>query len=285
MWQEILNNFLKAKKLEGCSAKTLTYYNFNLFKLLSTIGKEVNDVTAEDVREYLLNYKEMRKVANSTLDNMRRVFSSFFGWLTKQRIIDYDPMIGVNRIKVEKRIKHAFTQEELNKMREGAPSLRDYAIIELLYSSGVRVGELVQINKQDICWSNRSIIVFGKGAKEREVYFNLAAKEALETYLDSRTDDNEALFVSLIRPYERISISACERMLHKFGTRLGIAAHPHKFRRTCATTLLNRGMAIQEVAQILGHAKVETTMIYCDTEQQKIARDYRRCMDQDYQEK
>lgn len=279
MWQDALNKFLQAKKLEGCSIKTITYYNFNLFKLLSTIGKDINEINTEDIRNYLFNYKEKRQVANSTLDNMRRVFSSFFGWLTKQRIIAYDPMIGVNKIKVEKRIKHAFTQEELKEMREGASTLRDRAIIELLYSSGIRVGELVLINKQDINWGTRSIIVFGKGAKEREVYFNLAAKDALENYLDSRTDEEEALFVSLTKPYERISIAACERMLHNLGTRLGISAHPHKFRRTCATTLLNRGMAIQEVAQILGHAKVETTMIYCDTEQQKIARDYKKYMD------
>ena len=276
--EELLTDFLDAKELEGLSKATLTQYKFNISKLLNSQEKELKDITTADIRKYLADYKRARGVTNVTLDNMRRNFASFFSWLHNEGKINKNPAAAVNKIKQEKVIKKPFTDEEIEILRENCKNLRERAVVEVLYSTGIRVGELVGLNKQDIDWNKRCAIVFGKGSKEREVYFNVKSEMALKKYIDSRNDENEALFVGLLPPYNRLKTSSIEASLRALGKRCDIICHPHKFRRTCATTLLNKGMPIQEVSRVLGHAKLETTMIYCTIDQEMVATNHKKYM-------
>jgi integrase/recombinase XerD len=273
-----LDDFLNVKALEGCSVKTLDQYKFNINKFLIKVGKDPLKITTQDIRKYLSDYKKERGVSNVTLDNMRRNFTSFFTWLHNEGLIQKNPAAAVNKIKADKVIKNPFTEEEMEKLRESCKNLREKAIIEILYSTGMRIGELEALNKDDINWRNNSIIVFGKGAKERVVYLNIKSKIALQKYLDGRSDNNEALFVGLRPPYDRIKISTYESVLRELGKRCDVKCHPHKFRRTCATQLLNKGMPIQEVSRVLGHAKLETTMIYCTIDQESVATSHKKLM-------
>lgn len=268
-------DFLDVKELEGCSEKTIKYYDFCLDKI--DITKEENEITTQDIRNFLMRYKRARNVSTVTLDNMRRVYNSYFAWLNNEGIISSNPCAAVSRIKSDKIIKKPFNDEELEILREAANNdLRLRAIIELLYSSGVRVSELVAINKNDIDWENQSIVVFGKGHKEREVYFNVKAKLLLKKYIESRDDNNEALFVNVRRPHGRLSKDRCEAILRKLGEECDIHCHPHRFRRTCATTLANKGMPIQEVSKVLGHAKIETTLLYCTVDQENVKMNHKK---------
>lgn len=276
--QDYLQEFLDVKALEGCSKATIENYRFNLNKFLLGVGKDPTQMVTQDIRKYLADYKRERGVSNTTLDNMRRVFQSFFSWLHKEGYVLKDPCAAVNKIKADKIIKNPYSDEEMELMREAAKNLREKAIIEVLYSTGMRVGELEKLNKDDIDFVNGKAIVFGKGAKEREVYFNVKAQLALKKYLENRNDTNEALFVGLQSPYNRLKVSTYEKILRELGGRCGVHCHPHRFRRTCATILLNKGMPIQEVSKVLGHAKLETTMIYCEIDQQSVATNHRKYM-------
>ena len=276
--QDYLQEFLDVKALEGCSKATIENYKFNLNKFLLGVGKDPTEIATQDIRKYLADYKRERGVSNTILDNMRRVFQSFFTWMHREGYIIKDPCAAVNKIRADKIIKNPYSDEEMELMREAAKNLREKAIIEVLYSTGMRIGELEKLNKDDIDFVNGKAIVFGKGAKEREVYFNVKAQLALKKYLENRNDTNEALFVGLQSPYNRLKVSTYEKILRELGGRCGVHCHPHRFRRTCATILLNKGMPIQEVSKVLGHAKLETTMIYCEIDQQSVATNHKKYM-------
>lgn len=276
--QNYLQEFLDVKALEGCSKVTIENYKFNLNKFLLGVGKDPTEIATQDIRKYLADYKRERGVSNTTLDNMRRVFQSFFTWMHREGYIIKDPCAAVNKIRADKIIKNPYSDEEMELMREAAKNLREKAIIEVLYSTGMRIGELEKLNKDDIDFVNGKAIVFGKGAKEREVYFNVKAQLALKKYLENRNDNNEALFVGLQSPYNRLKVSTYEKILRELGGRCGVHCHPHRFRRTCATILLNKGMPIQEVSKVLGHAKLETTLIYCEINQQSVAANHKKYM-------
>ena len=276
--QNYLQEFLDVKALEGCSKATIENYKFNLNKFLLGVGKDPTEIATQDIRKYLADYKRERGVSNTTLDNMRRVFQSFFTWMHREGYIIKDLCAAVNKIRADKIIKNPYSDEEMELIREAAKNLREKAIIEVLYSTGMRIGELEKLNKDDIDFVNGKAIVFGKGAKEREVYFNVKAQLALKKYLENRNDTNEALFVGLQSPYNRLKVSTYEKILRELGGRCGVHCHPHRFRRTCATILLNKGMPIQEVSKVLGHAKLETTLIYCEINQQSVAANHKKYM-------
>lgn len=275
--ERILCKFLTAKRIAGCSDETIKSYSFHLKKLILNLWKPLTDLETDDIRYYLANYKEQQKVSNVTLDNIRRSISSFFGWMHDEGLIQKNPMRRIARIKSEKVIKKPFSEEDLEKLRMNCKRERDLAIIEFLYSSGVRISEIVRLNRDQINFSQKDCIVFGKGAKERVVYLNSKACIHLKMYLESRTDNNPALFVSVRKPYNRLSKEAIETIIRNIGKVANVPkTHPHRFRRTMATNAINRGMPIQEVKEILGHEKIDTTMIYCVVSQDNIRLSHRR---------
>lgn len=267
-WVADLEDFLISKALEGKSPNTVERYRYELQRLLSYINKAVADITDGDISNYMRAYKAIRQISNQTLKNVRAVYSGFFAWLRDRDRIRRNPMVLVEDIKVEKKLKKPFTDEERELLLRNCETLRDKAMMEFLYSTAVRVSELAALNRDDIRWNTKDLIVFGKGSKERTVYLNDRTNMYIKEYLESRTDDNEALFVSIRSPHERISKRGIEDIIKRTGKRAGVEkAHPHRFRRTAATNALNRGMPVQEVAQLLGHAKLETTMVYCSVDQ------------------
>lgn len=278
-WHYWLNLFLARKGTEGKSERTLKHYQLQLKILLSYLNKNIEDITNEDLFCYLITYKNLKKVSNSYLDNMRLVFSSFFGWLQKKEYITKNPASGLEPIKSEQKLKKPFTGEEMEEIRKGCQNERDLAIVELLYSTAIRASELTNLNREDINFIGRDIVVFGKGKKEREVYLNARAFVHLKAYLESRTDDNEALFVSIRKPCQRLSVSGLEEVMRKIGRRTGVEnVHPHRFRRTSATDLLRAGMPITEVKEYLGHVKLDTTMIYCTVERDNVRNSHKKYM-------
>ena len=269
-WETELGIFLVRKRVEGRSEKTLIQYNLHLRRMLQCLNKPVEDITEGDLFLYIERYRRSRKVSGIYLDNIRLVFSSFFGWLHNKGYINKNPAAGLDPIKTEKRIKKPLSDTELEKLRRTCRLERDLALLEFLYSTGVRVSELVNLNRQDIDYNNRNAVVYGKGKKERETYLTAASCMHLREYLASRTDSNEALFVGLRAPHKRLTVSGVEDILRRLGRSTGITkVHPHRVRRTMATNILNKGMPVEEVREILGHVKLDTTMIYC---QVKIGR-------------
>lgn len=273
----ILCRFLAVKQLAGCSEETIKSYSFHLKKLILNLRKPLNEIKTNDIRYYLADYKERKKVSNVTLDNIRLCFSSFFSWMQDEGLISKNPMRRIGRIKAEKVIKKPFSDEDLEKLRMSCKRERDLAIVEFLYSSGVRVSEVVKLNRDQINFKQRDCIVFGKGSKERVVYLNSKACIHLQMYLESRDDDNPALFVSVKKPHNRLSKEAIEAILRNLGKSAGVThTHPHRFRRTMATNAINRGMPIQEVKEVLGHEKLDTTMIYCMISQDNVRLSHRK---------
>ncbi|WP_288930300.1 site-specific tyrosine recombinase/integron integrase [uncultured Dialister sp.] len=267
----LLSKFLSAKRVEGCSVKTLNYYQAVLLKLFSMVPVSVLHMKTEHIRSYLSAYADRTKCSKSNLDNIRRILSSFFTWLEEESYILKNPVRRIHKIKVDKTVKETYSDEAMERMRDECHCLRDLAIIDLLASSGMRVGELVRLNREDIDFDNRECIVFGKGSKERPVYFDARTKIHLKNYLDSRTDDNPALFVSLLKPYNRLQISGVEIRLRSLGRELGIPkVHPHKFRRTLATRAIDKGMPIEQVQRLLGHTQIDTTMQYAMINQKNV---------------
>lgn len=263
-WKKDLNEYLTCKRTQGCSKRTVSKYKEHLIKLLSYLNKDLKDITDSDIYNYLYKYKTIRNISNRSLENIRLVFSSFFTWATDYRKIQYNPMKIINKIKVESIIKKPFTDEERELISNACNNSRDRAIIELLYSTCMRVGELQQLNKEDINFSKREIIVYGKGAKERVVYLNAKSMIYLRNYLIERNDGSNALFVSADKQRKRLSISGIESILKRIGKQANVEnVHPHRFRRTGATNALNRGMPVQEVSEMLGHSNIKTTQIYC----------------------
>lgn len=269
--ESLLSKFMSAKRVEGCSVKTLNYYQSVLLKLFSMVPVSVLHMKTEHIRSYLSAYADRTKCSKSNLDNIRRILSSFFTWLEEESYILKNPVRRIHKIKVDKTVKETYSDEAMERMRDECHCLRDLAIIDLLASSGMRVGELVRLNRDDIDFDNRECIVFGKGSKERPVYFDARTKIHLKNYLDSRTDDNPALFVSLLKPYNRLQISGVEIRLRSLGRELGIPkVHPHKFRRTLATRAIDKGMPIEQVQRLLGHTQIDTTMQYAMINQKNV---------------
>lgn len=274
---ELTQMFIAGKKVEGCSEKTLRYYQTTLIKVLGSFDKHLTCLTTDDLRKYLSDYQEEHKCSKANIDNIRRILSSFFAWLEEENYIMKSPMRRIHKIKTAKVVKETYTDEALEQMRDNCTSSRDLAMIDLLASTGMRVGELVRLNRNDIDFESRECIVFGKGSKERPVYFDARTKIHLKNYLDSRTDDNPALFVSLLKPYNRLQISGVEIRLRDMGRKLGIPkVHPHKFRRTLATRAIDKGMPIEQVQQLLGHSKIDTTMEYAMVDQNNVKISHRK---------
>lgn len=260
---QLFNEFISAKRVEGCSAKTIKLYTQTLTKAFHTLGKDVREVTTEDLREYLDKYASNGSAGKVTIDNMRRILSSFFNWLENENYIMKSPVKRIHKVRTGKTVKATFSDEMIEKMRDACKTRRDLAIIDLLTSSGIRVGELVHLNRDDINFENRECIVFGKGSKERRVYFDARTKIHLQKYLSERTDTNPALFVSLNKPCKRLEIPGIEIMVRKLGVELNIPkVHPHKFRRTLATVAIGKGMPVEQVQHLLGHQSLDTTMQY-----------------------
>ena len=270
-------SFINAKCIEGCSEKTLSYYRQTIAAMLSGIEKEPQEIVTEDLRKYLTEYQARRKSSKVTIDNIRRILSSYFSWLEDEDFIVKSPVRRIHKVKTPQIIKETYTDETLEILRDNCGNARDLAIIDLLASSGMRIGEMVALNRDDINFNERECVVFGKGSKERIAYFDARTKIHLQNYLDSRTDDNPALFVSFHSPHDRLRIGAIERRLREMGKRLNLPrVHPHKFRRTLATTAIDKGMPIEQVQQLLGHQKIDTTMHYAMVKQQNVKLAHRK---------
>ena len=277
--EEFLRMFLDAKKVEGCSERTISYYRVTIEHFISNISTIVRKVSTEEIREYLAEYQKRNNCTNVTVDNIRRNISSFFSWLEEEDYILKSPMKRVHKIKTKTVVKNVISDEGIEKLRDNCQELRDLAIIDFLYSTGIRVGELVNLNIDDIDLDGRECVVYGKGDKERRVYFDAKAKVHLKNYIDSRTDENEALFVTLDSPHERLKISGVEIRLRQLGRRLNLdRIHPHKFRRTMATRAIDKGMPIEQVQKILGHSQIDTTMQYAMVNQINVKTSHQKYM-------
>ena len=274
---DYISLFLAAKRVEGCSEKTIRYYDSTLRNVIKTVSKNIRDINTDDLRLYLDNYQNRSNVAKTTIDNIRRILSSFFSWLEDENYIIKSPVRRIHKVKTCKTVKETYTDEALELMRDHSETIRDLAIIDLLASTGMRVGELVRLNKADIDFQERECVVLGKGNKQRKVYFDARTKIHLQNYLASRLDENEALFVSLQRPHNRLQISGVEIRLRELGRKLDInKAHPHKFRRTLATMAIDKGMPIEQVQQLLGHESVDTTLQYAMVNQNNVKQAHHR---------
>lgn len=263
--------FLSAKRIEGCSEKSLSYYRKTIETMSEKIGKGITHITTNDLRSYLTSYQTERKSSKVTIDNIRRILSSFFSWLEDEDYILKSPVRRIHKVKTAVTIKETYTDEVLETMRDHCDSLRDLALIDMLASTGMRVGELVLLNRDDINFEERECVVFGKGSKERMVYFDARTKIHLQNYLAQRTDSNNALFVSLKAPYERLQIGGVESRLRELGKRLSLPrVHPHKFRRTLATMAIDKGMPVEQLQRLLGHQRIDTTLQYAMVKQSNV---------------
>lgn len=269
--------FLSAKQVEGCSERSVNYYSSTLDNLIKNLEKPFNQIETEDLRVYLSEYQKKNNASKQTIDNIRRILSSFFTWLEDEDYILKSPVRRIHKIKTMKQVKETYSDEALEKLRDNCKTIRDLALIDMLASTGMRVGELVKLNRVDVDFVNRECVVLGKGSKERVVYFDARTKLHLQNYLNSRTDDNEALFVSLLEPHNRLEIAGVEIMLRKLGRSLEInKVHPHKFRRTLATRAIDKGMPIEQVQKLLGHQKIDTTMEYAIVDQQNVKNSHKK---------
>ncbi len=274
---DMLELFISSKKVEGCSAKTLRYYSTTINRMMTDIHKGLAHITTDDLRQYLARYEQESECSKANIDNIRRILSSFFAWLEDENYILKSPVRRIHKIKTTKPVKETYTDEALEIMRDNCGCLRDLAIIDLLASTGMRVGELVRLNIADVDFENRECIVFGKGSKERPVYFDARTKIHLKNYILSRNDDNPALFVSLLKPYNRLEISGVEIRMRELGRKLNITkVHPHKFRRTLATRAIDKGMPVEQLQRLLGHSKIDTTMEYAMVNQNNVKISHRK---------
>lgn len=275
--QEYLKMFIEAKQIEGCSARTLQYYQVTIEHLLKNIDTVIRKITTDEIRTYLAEYQQRNNCSKVTVDNVRRNISSFFSWLEEEDYILKSPMRRIHKIKTKQPVKEIISDEMIERLRDNCRCSRDLAMIDLLYSTGIRVGELVGLNISDIDFEERECVVYGKGDKERRVYFDAKAKLHLQNYINSRTDTNPALFVTLDSPYERLKISGVEIRVRELGRKLNIEKiHPHKFRRTMATRAIDKGMPIEQVQKILGHSQIGTTMQYAIVNQNNVKTSHRR---------
>ena len=275
--EEYWKMFIEAKQLEGCSARTLQYYQVTIDHLLKNTDTMIRKITTDEIRTYLAEYQQRNNCSKVTVDNVRRNISSFFSWLEEEDYILKSPMRRIHKIKTKQPVKEIISDEVIERLRDNCRCSRDLAMIDLLYSTGIRVGELVGLNISDIDFEERECVVYGKGGKERCVYFDAKAKLHLQNYINSRTDTNPALFVTLDSPYERLKISGVEIRVRELGRKLNIEKiHPHKFRRTMATRAIDKGMPIEQVQKILGHSQIGTTMQYAIVNQNNVKTSHRR---------
>lgn len=275
--EEYLRLFETAKKVEGCSEKSLRYYKYVLGMFVEKVRKDIGLISTDDIRLYLEKYLEKSKAGKTSLDNIRRILSSFFSWLEDEDYIRKNPVKRIHKIKSIKTIKQAYTDENIETLKDSCTYLRNRVIIELLASTGMRVGELVTLTRSSVDFDNKECIVLGKGGKQRKVYFDSKTKLHLKTYLSTRTDDCSSLFVSLLAPFNPLNISGVEIMLRKLGKKANIEnVHPHRFRRTLATKAIGKGMPVEQVQVLLGHTKIDTTMQYAIVDQLNVKNSYRR---------
>lgn len=275
--QDLVKLFLAAKRVEGCSEKTVKYYDSTIRNAVEKIDKDIVKITTDDLRIYLDEYQTENRISKVTVDNIRRILSSFFSWLEDEDYVIKSPVRRIHKVKTCKTVKETYTDEDLEMMRDECDGIRDLAIIDLLASTGMRVGELVKLDKKDVDFQNRECIVLGKGNKQRKVYFDARTKLHLQKYINTRTDDNEALFVSLQKPYNRLQISGVEIRLRELGNKLKInRVHPHKFRRTLATSAIDKGMPIEQVQQLLGDQSIDTTLQYSMVNQNNVKESHRK---------
>ena len=275
--EDFLEMFLEAKRVEGCSDRTLQYYRVTVAHMFTQINTSVRKITTEEIRTYLACYQKRNNCSNVTIDNVRRNISSFFSWLEEEDYILKSPMKRIHKIKTKQQVKEIISDEAIERLRDNCRNVRDLAMIDLLYSTGIRVGELVNLNISDVNFEARECIVFGKGDKERQVYFDAKAKLHLQDYLKTRKDDNPALFVTLDSPHTRLKISGVEIRIRELGRKLNLSRiHPHKFRRTMATRAIDKGMPIEQVQKILGHSQIDTTMQYAIVNQNNVKSSHQR---------
>ena len=273
----LITRFMAAKRIEGRSEKTLSYYQTTIDAMVASLGKNVRHIHTEDLRTYLTEYQSKKQSSRVTIDNIRRILSSFFSWLEDEDYIIKSPVRRIHKVKAASSIKETYSDEDLEKMRDNCEELRDLAMIDVLASTGMRVGEMVLLNRNDINFAERECVVFGKGDKERIVYFDAKAKLHLQEYLNSRTDDNPALFITLRAPHKRIQIGGIEQRLREMGKRLNIhKVHPHKFRRTLATMAIDKGMPIEQLQRLLGHQRIDTTLQYAMVKQSNVKTAHRK---------
>ena len=274
---DLIAMFISAKRIEGCSEKTLKYYQTTIDAMIASLGKNARHILTEDLRMYLTDYQTKHQSSRVTIDNIRRILSSFFSWLEDEDYIIKSPVRRIHKVKTASSIKETYSDEDLEKMRDSCEEIRDLALIDMLASTGMRVGELVLLNRDDINFTERECKVFGKGDKERIVYFDARAKLHLQEYLDSRTDDNPALLVTLRSPHQRLQIGGIEHRLREMGKRLNIPkVHPHKFRRTLATMAIDKGMPIEQLQRLLGHQRIDTTLQYAMVKQSNVKTAHRK---------
>lgn len=267
----LIEAFLSAKRIEGCSEKTIKYYRATILTMMRSVDKGLRRITTEDLRGYLIEYQRRKNLSRVTVDNVRRILSSLFAWLEDEDYILKSPVRRIHKVKTASNIKETYTDESLELMRDGCTELRDLAMIDMLASTGMRVGEMVLLNREDVNFADRECVVFGKGDKERVVYFDARTKIHLQNYLNERSDTNPALFVSLRMPHRRLTIGGVEVRLRKLGQELGLhKVHPHKFRRTLATMAIDKGMPIEQLQRLLGHSKIDTTLQYAMVKQSNV---------------
>lgn len=275
--ENYLKMFIDAKRIEGCSERTLHYYNLTVSQLLSFVTVPVRKMTTDEIRGYLAEYQQRNNCSKVTVDNVRRNISSFFSWLEEEDYILKSPMKRIHKIKTKQPVKEIISDEMIERLRDNCKCVRDLAMIDLLYSTGIRVGELVGLNISDINFEERECVVYGKGDKERKVYFDAKAKLHLQNYIEGRQDNNPALFITLDAPYDRLKISGVEIRVRELGRKLQMdKIHPHKFRRTMATRAIDKGMPIEQVQKILGHSQIDTTMQYAIVNQNNVKTSHRK---------
>ncbi len=278
--EESLNLFIDAKRIEGCSERSIKYYDVTLKAFFKSITKNYLVIETEDIRRYLSNYTQKSKVSKVTIDNVRRIISTFFSWLESENYIMKSPAKRIHKIKTGKVVKETYSDEMIELIRKTSKNQRDLTIIDFLISTGVRVGELVKLNIMDLNLESKECIVLGKGNKQRKVYFDARTKIEVQQYLTSRKDDSKALFVSLFKPHERLQISGVEIVLKKIGNKLGLGrVHPHKFRRTLATKAIDKGMPIEQVQKMLGHAKIDTTLEYAMVDENNVKLSHKKYLE------
>ena len=275
--KNMIDSFISSKQVEGCSERTIKYYKEIIEKFVNSFDKSIKQISTNEIRNYLSNYKENSSCGSTTIDNIRRVLSSFFSWLEDDDYIIKSPVRRIHKIKTAVVVKEVLTDENLERLRDECENIRDLSLIELLISTGMIVGELVNLNINSLNFEDRSCIVLGKGNKEREVYFDAKTKLHLKEYISKRNDSNDALFVSMREPHQRLSISCIELIIRTLGINSNInKVHPHKFRRTLATMAIDKGMPVEQVQKLLGHVKIETTMNYALVNQSNVKISHRR---------
>lgn len=278
--EDALKLFVAAKRIEGCSERSIGYYNTTLKALFKSITKNYLVIETEDLRKYLSDYSQNSKASKITVDNVRRVISTFFSWLESENYIMKSPTRRIHKIKVGKVVKETYSDEMIELIRQNVSSHRDLTIIDFLISTGVRVGELVKLNITDLNLEAKECVVVGKGNKQRKVYFDARTKIEIQQYLSSRNDDSKALFVSLSKPFNRLQISGVETVLKKIGKKVGLGrVHPHKFRRTLATKAIDKGMPIEQVQKMLGHAKIDTTLEYAMVDENNVKNSHKKYLE------